>query len=1047
MSNVFRSLFQCIAACCVALAAQCSFADSTTELTFEKDIRPIFREFCFDCHGATDKLEGQLDLRLVRFMQRGGESGPAIVVGDPANSYLVDRLRNGEMPPGETRVPDDKIAILEQWITSGAPTSRPEPESIGPGVPISVEDRSYWAFQPIQRPDVPNFDAAERVRTPIDALLRKAMPAGLSFSPDANRETLIQRAYFDLIGLPPTLEEMAKWKNHASEDWFDLLLNDLLDSPRYGERWGRHWLDVAGYADSEGYTVQDAERPWAWKYRDYVIRSLNADKPFNQFIVEQLAGDELAGPQQGDWTPAQIELLTATGFLRMAADGTGSGDNSPEARNKVIADTIKIVSTSLLGMSVACAQCHDHRYDPISQVDYYAMRAVFEPALDWQQWKNPAQRQVSLYTAADRQLAAEVEAEAQQVAAEKTAKQTEYMAQALAKELEKYEEPLKGELRTAYETAAKDRTPEQNELLKKYPSVNISPGVLYQYIPESKEELQKFDTQIAEIRAKKPVEQFVRVLSEPVNHTPVTKLFHRGDHQQPLQDVAPAALTIAAPEGESPEFSLNDDKRPSTGRRLAYAQWLTNGKHPLVARVIVNRVWMHHFGRGLVSTPADFGRLGDSPTHPELLDWLADEFMREGWSLKKLHRVILTSTAWRQSSFRDEDKDAIDAENRYYWRKSLQRLEAEIIRDRMLAAADSLNPELFGAPVSIKEDDTGQVIVDGPQKRRSLYIRVRRSQPVAMLQAFDAPVMETNCERRPSSTVATQSLMLMNGEFTLEQAKLLADRIVQEAQPLPAEVAALLPVLPEPLPELWSFGSGRFDETSGQTTNFVPLPHWTGSEWQGGPQRPDPNIGWVIVNANGGHPGNPNFGAVRRWTAPRKGTVAITGTLQHGSENGDGVRGRVISSRTGVAGEWQAFHSSATSNVAKLEVEAGDTIDFVTDCKANENSDTFSWPVKLTFQSDSADARTFDSVAEFHGPVSVDDYAKLPAEIQTAWRFILLRDPNPDELQTATEFAARQLTAMHENPAGVPSGLSTSRQVLVNVCQALLNSNEFLYVD
>ena len=748
-------------------------------ISFEREVRPILREYCFDCHGANEDKEGNLDLRLVRFMQAGGDSGAAIHAGKPDESLLVQRIASAEMPPGEARVPEAKLEILREWIAAGANTDRAEPLEIGPGIPITEEDRNYWAFRPITRPAVTQVDC-DRVRTPIDAILRDAMPSGLSFSPDADRSVLIRRLYFDLIGLPPTPEEFARWNETKAERWYEQLIDSLLDSPHYGERWGRHWLDVAGYAESEGQTVQDANRPWAWKYRDYVIRSFNSNKSFDRFITEQLAGDELAGPKQGDWSAEQIELLTATGFLRMAADGTGSGDNSPEARNKVIADTLKIVSTALLGVSVGCAQCHDHRYDPISQLDYYAMRAIFEPAFDWQNWKVPDARRISLYTAADREKATAVDQEAKQVSDERTAKQAEYMAQALDKELMKYEEPLRAQLRAAYETKEKERTAEQTALLKQYPSVNITTGVLYQYLPAAAEDLKKFDAKIAEIRSRKPLEEFVQALTEQADRVPDTHLFHRGEHQAPKQKVLPADLTIAAAEGALPKFQERDSSLPTTGRRLAYARWLTSGDHPLVARVLVNRVWMHHFGQAIVGTPSEFGKLGVSPTHPELLDWLADEFMRSGWDMKQLHRLILSSTAWRQSSVRDPQKVAIDAENKFYWHKPIQRLDAEVLRDRMLVASGTLERELFGSSIAIKEDDTGQVIVDGQQKRRSVYVRVRRSQPVAMLQSFDAPVMDVNCERRPVSTVATQSLILMNGEFTLQQADLLAARVLRD---------------------------------------------------------------------------------------------------------------------------------------------------------------------------------------------------------------------------------------------------------------------------
>lgn len=1028
------------------LLGRFAFASDTMEgPRFESDIRPIFREYCFDCHGATAEPDANLDLRLVRFITRGGESGPAIEVGNAAESYLLDRVKSGEMPPGEAKLPQAKIELLERWILEGAKTLRTEPEDIGPGIPITLEDRNFWAFQSIENPSVPQLDH-ERIRTPVDAFLSQSMPDGLSFSQDAERNTLIKRAYFDLIGLPPSPEELSHWESLTSSDWYDQLVNSLLDSSHYGERWARHWLDVAGYADSEGSTVRDDERPWAWKYRDYVIRSFNADKPFDQFIIEQLAGDEIAGVKNGDWTQEQIELLTATGFLRMAADGTGSGDNSAEARNKAIADTIQIVSTSLLGLSVACAQCHDHRYDPISQLDYYGLRSVFTPAYDWQNWKLPTQRRVSLYTENDRQRAAEIEEEVKSVVAEKTEKQNAYMAQALDQELNKYEAPLKSELRNAYQTPAKERTEEQQALLKKHPSVNITTGVLYQYIPESREELKKFDERINEIRKKKPPEEFLRVLTEPPGHFPVAKLFHRGDHQQPKQDVAPAVLTIAAAEGKLPAISINDESLPTSGRRLAYARWLTNGEHPLVARVIVNRVWMHHFGKGLVSTPSDFGRLGDAPSHPELLDWLASYFMDEGWSLKKLHRLILTSTAWRQSSASEPVMAAIDPENRFYWRKPLQRLEAEIIRDRMLASSVSLDRTLFGTPIGVKEDETGQVMVDGEQKRRSLYIKARRSQPVAMLQTFDAPVMSVNCERRPVSTVATQSLMLMNGGFALQQAEKLAARSSQAPDILDEQFREKLPQLPSPPPLIWTYGYGQFDSARKTINEFKELPHWTGSEWQGGEQRPDPQIGWVILNKTGGHPGKPKFGAIRRWTAPIAGTLSIQGSLVHPSENGDGVRGRIVSSQGVVLGEWQTLNGQITTNVEGAKISQGDTIDFITDCLTNENSDSFQWTAKLTLTT--ADGtRAYDTADDFHGPVTKDDYVSLPAKLRTAWELSYQREPTFEEMRLVLNFVNQQLLEMHATGRGTSPGIRPSRQVLINFCQILLTSNEFLYVD
>jgi hypothetical protein len=366
------------------------------------------------------------------------------------------------------------------------------------------------------------------------------------------------------------------------------------------------------------------------------------------------------------------------------------------------------------------------------------------------------------------------------------------MEEALEKELTKYDDELQGALRTAYKTPAAARTPQQTKLLDENPSVNITPGVLYQYNPSAAEELKKIDARAAEIQAKKPFQDFIPVLDEVPGQLPPTFLFHRGDHRQPKGEIAPGGLTVCAPSGERLQIAPKDATRATSGRRLALAKWLTGERNPLTARVLVNRVWMNHFGRGLVNTPADFGTLGEKPSHPELLDWLTRDFVSAGWRLKRLHKLMMTSTAYRQSSARDPRKSEVDPEGRLYWRISVRRLDAETLRDRILATTGVLSRKIFGPSVPVKEDAVGQVVVgvDLPAGsdplgheafRRSMYIQVRRSQPLAMLHVFDQPVMETNCERRTVSTVATQSLMLMNSEFILQQAGFFAARIRKQA--------------------------------------------------------------------------------------------------------------------------------------------------------------------------------------------------------------------------------------------------------------------------
>jgi hypothetical protein len=754
-------------------------AGDSEPLTFERHIRPIFKAYCLDCHGGGPELKGKLDLRLARTARRGGQGGPAVEPGEPEESVLLERVREGEMPPGEKKVPPAQVAVIERWIAQGARVLRDEPESLPPGIDITPEERAFWAFQPIRRPAPPAVapDDRTRVRTPIDAfLLAELHRRGSTFAPEADLLVLLRRASFDLTGLPPSPELVDAFLDDRRPDAYERVIDRLLDSPHYGERWGRHWLDVAGYADSDGNGNDDSPRAYAYRYRDYVVRALNADKPLDRFITEQLAGDELVPRPWANLKSEQVETLAATGFLRMAADGTAKGaQDQALAANQVVADTLKIVSSTLLGLTVGCAQCHDHRYDPIPQSDYYRLRAIFEPAFDPNHWRRPSQRLVSLYTDADRAKSATVEAEAQKIGKSLAPKVAKYLAEALEKELTKFPADVRGKLRDAHSTAESKRTAEQKRLLASHPSVNISEGVLYQYNPAAAEDLKKERGKIAAVHARKPVEEFVSVLDEVPGVLPETHIFHRGDHRQPTRAVGPGDLTIAAAAGARFDLDAKNASVPTSGRRLAYARHLVDGQHPLVGRVLVNRIWLHHFGRGLVDTPGDFGALGSRPTHPELLDWLASELVRQGWSLKRMHRLIMTSSAYRQSSRRQSPGS--DEDDAWYARFPMRRLDAEALRDRVLCASGRFDSGMYGRPVPVTEDSVGQVSPANDSPRRSLYVEVRRTRPVSFLTAFDAPVMAVNCDRRMPSTSATQSLMLMNSEFILEHGKAMARRL------------------------------------------------------------------------------------------------------------------------------------------------------------------------------------------------------------------------------------------------------------------------------
>ncbi|MFP6602495.1 MAG: PSD1 and planctomycete cytochrome C domain-containing protein, partial [Pirellulaceae bacterium] len=790
---------------CLSPVATAADAD---QIVFETDIRPILKANCFHCHGEGEKLQSGLDLRLRRLIVKGGETGPAIVPGKPAESLLLTYLREGEMPPAEIekRLTASEIAMIERWISSGANTAGAEPEQVEAGFFVTDQERNFWSFQPLVRHLPPAVKQTQRVRTPIDQfVLARLEEKGFGFAPDADRQTLVRRLYLDMTGLPPTVAAVDRFLADSSPDAYEQLVDRLLASPQYGERWGRHWLDGAGYADSEGATDADVVRKDAYKYRDYVIQAMNRDLPFDEFVREQLAGDEMVSPPYKELDEVSIRRLTATGFLRMAPDGTGS-DNKPSHRNQVMVDTLKIVSTSLLGLTVGCAQCHNHRYDPISQADYYRLRAIFEPTLNWQDWRTPPQRRISLYTDQDRKQAAEIEVKAKAVEAERTKKQDVYIEQTFQRELAKLPEALRQPITEARKAPADKRTDEQKQILKDNPSVNVTAGSLYLYDKKAADDLATFVKKAKEVRDTKPVEQFLRAAWEPTGkELPITHLFHRGDCEQPKQALEPAELAILTKDRSFSIAPKNPDLA-SSGRRLAYANWLTSGEHPLLARVMVNRVWKHHMGRGIVETSGDFGFLGTRPTHPELLDWLATELTQQGWSLKQLHKLIVTSTVYRQVSLRKQELDAVDRENRFYGHMSIQRLDAEALRDTLLAVSGMLNGETYGEAVPVMADRTGQWVIGmenlnagrpgavlpmhGKEFRRSIYVQVRRSRPLAVLDTFDLPRMDPNCTGRASSTVAPQALMFMNSDFVIAQAKHFAQRLQKEApNDLTAQVA------------------------------------------------------------------------------------------------------------------------------------------------------------------------------------------------------------------------------------------------------------------
>jgi mono/diheme cytochrome c family protein len=792
---VFPAIWVCTALVGVARSEGAAVEKSPV---YEAEIRPILKAHCTHCHGEEPKPGGGVDLRLRRFMDAKTKDGsPILLPGKPEESELLRVIHDGEMPKKGKKLSADEIKMLERWVRAGANIGVPEPESLPPGPYITAEERKFWAFQPVLPQPAPKFEDAPQLQ-PVDAFVRRALQArGMDFAPEADRTTLIRRVSLDLTGLPPSPEEVAAFVSDKRAEAYQELVERLLASERYGERWARHWLDVAGYSDTNGYADVDSVRPNAWRYRDYVIRALNADKPWDRFIQEQLAGDELVAAAHGKvgemvHDPGKFDALAATGFLRLAPDGTG--DAVPDlnlARNQNIADTVRIVSTALTGLTVACAQCHDHRYDPITQADYYRLRAVFDPALDWRKWRTPAQRQVSLYTQAERDRAAEIEKQAVEIDAAAKTMERGFLDEIFEKKILELPEQDREPYRLARSLEKAKRTPEQEALLKKYPSA-LALYALELYDPALNKKVLEKRAEATKLRTTKPVEGMLMVVTEVAGEVPVSQLHHRGDHEQLREEVTPGELAVLG----GPELVKPKPELPSTGRRLAYAQWLTSGRHPLMGRVLMNRVWMHHFGNGIVRSAGDFGKLGELPSHPELLDYLADKFVRTGWSLKAMHREMVMSRTYRQVSAHP-DSIAKDPENVWLGRFRIRRLDAEAVRDAMLQTAGILQPEMFGAPVSIARSNEGRVVagveilnangdvtkVDNTApavNRRSIYLQVRRKTPVTVLDTFDLPIMDPNCEVRAASTVAPQALFLMNDEFVVRVSRALAERLRRE---------------------------------------------------------------------------------------------------------------------------------------------------------------------------------------------------------------------------------------------------------------------------
>ncbi|NBR86632.1 MAG: DUF1549 domain-containing protein, partial [Verrucomicrobia bacterium] len=741
---------------------------------FAREVRPLLVKRCLACHDA-EHAKGGLRLDSREAALKGGKSKqPTLVPGAPAKSEFIKRITTRDpdelMPPKGGALTSAQVALLTRWIAEGANW----PADAG----------KHWAFVPPVRPAIPAVKNKTWPRNPIDHfILAKLEERGWQPSPAAEKRTLLRRGFLDLTGLPPTLAEQDKFLADNAPDAFAKLVDDLLARTSYGERWGRHWLDLARYAETNGYE-RDAAKPNVWRYRDYVIAAFNADKPYDRFIREQIAGDELPD--------ANAETLIATGFHRL-----GPWDDEPadpvQDRADQVDDMIRTTSQAFLGVTLGCARCHDHKFDPLTTRDYYSLAAVFAPLKRTQSGRSdldaPAGTRAELAALAQRDQ--RIAALTKEMDSARAAFRTEFLGSGKS--------ALPADAVTAFRTDLKQQSPAQKELVKKF-SPPLDEELAKAQPAALREQLAAAEATIAELRRATPDLPRGYFPAEPSAAAPKSFVLLRGSAHSPGPEVFPAvpvALTAKQPAFPAPdEFT--------TRRRLALANWIASADNPLTTRVLVNRVWQHHFGEGLVRTPSDFGLIGTAPTHPELLDWLADWFVKEGgWSVKKLHRLILASATWQQRGAVEgrgskvkgnarRELLALDPENLLLSRFPYRRLEVEAIRDSMLAVSGRLNPRVGGPSMypevpkealagSSDPDKIWKPFDEADASRRTVYAFLKRSFVVPMLEVLDVCDTTQSSDKRAVTSIAPQALTLFNGEFVNRQARHFADRLNREA--------------------------------------------------------------------------------------------------------------------------------------------------------------------------------------------------------------------------------------------------------------------------
>ena len=783
---------------------------------FENSVRPLLQARCVACHGAGEPMAG-LDLRTLSSLLKGSWNGPVVAAGAADKSPLLRRTLNGSMPPKGAGVPlnETENDTLRQWIDtarfgSGAThTALREKFSQAEAPEITPKDREFWAFQKPVAKAVPVPKNKAQVRTPIDAfVLAKLEPKALSLSPAAPDLKLVRRAYLDLIGLPPTPEEVQAFLADSQPRAFERLIDRLLESKQYGVRWARHWLDSAGYTDTTG---QETIFEGIWRYRDYVVDSFNGDKPYDRFLLEQIAGDELVDWRSaGKYTPEILTSLIATGYLRSTFDRTDADiTNLPQERYDVLIDLVDKVSNGVLGLSVGCARCHSHKFDPIPQRDYYRLMTVFSSSYNPWNWTTPQDRYLPSVSKTDQEKIdrhnTELDRPLADLRRQMSRLRAPYEDRLLDAKLLKLPEAIRAETKAAVQTAKDKQDTIQQYLVKKFGNaLEVKATEIDSALNEDDQKTNaRLEQEIAALNSYRRSYEKIQALWDTAP-PPTMRLLQRGVLASPGPKVDPGFLTALSAPGKSGCSRPPDTQGQTSGQRLAFARWLTSREHPLTARVMVNRIWQHHFGKGLVQTPDNFGHMGSAPTHPELLDWLAVDFMEHGWSVKRLHKLMMTSATYRQSSRQTPQGNAVDPDNNLLWRMNLQRLESETIRDAMLAVSGKLDRTMGGPAILLKPRPDGlQVISDKDpapkgQWRRSLYLEARRGYPLTFLEVFDSPLMQTSCNRRVNSATPLQSLTLLNDDFMAGQARSLAERVSAAKPSVQIELAYQLVLARKP---------------------------------------------------------------------------------------------------------------------------------------------------------------------------------------------------------------------------------------------------------